>query len=100
MARRRTPRPNRRIFQLVKVQPEREAVIRLYDLLQSGRIDAQSLLKTAQSMDKPLVIAPLHIQPLEVPPIDAEDDSGFGHGQSFGPGRSNSGARTNKEKTP
>jgi hypothetical protein len=101
MARRRTPRPNRRIFQLVKVQPEREAVIRLYDLLQSGKIDPQSLVEPAQSLDKPIVIAPLSIKPLKVPPIDMKSDSGLGQGQSFGPGHSEEpGAGTHKEITP
>lgn len=101
MARRRMPRPNQRFFQLVKVRPEREAVIRLYDLLQSGRIDPQSLLRPAQSEDKPLVIAPLQIQPLEVPPIDVKSEPGVTHGQSFGPGPSDgSGTGTQKEITP
>jgi hypothetical protein len=101
LAHRRPPRLNRQHFALVKVQPEREAVIRLYDLLQSGKIDPQSLLKPEQSVDKPIVIPPLHIQPLEIPPIDMKSDSGPGQGQSFGSGRSNeSRVGANKEKTP
>jgi hypothetical protein len=101
IARRRTSQPDKRFFALVKVQPERKAVIQLYDLLQSGKIDPQSLLKPEQGVNKPIVIPPLRIKPLEIPPIDMETDSGSGHEPSFGSGHLNeSGAGANKEKTP
>jgi type IV secretory pathway VirB10-like protein len=93
MARRRRPRPNQRIFELVRVQPEREAVNRLYDLLQSGKVDPRSLLKPAQSVEKPIVIAPLRIKPLSIPPLETRGDSSDLQGQR-------SEARMNKETKP
>ena len=90
---------DRGIFEAVKVTPEKEAVIRLYQLLQTGQIDPRSLLTPTRSDSKTTTIAPLSIKPLSIRPIDMGSDLSAAPGQSSGiPSEPEAGA--NKEITP
>jgi len=95
---RRVPTEDRRIFEAVKVTPEKEAIGRLYELLQSGQIDPRSLLNPARTETGSMTIAPLHIKPLAIPPI-GDDDSNAAPRQSPGTS-SDSETDANKEITP
>jgi anti-sigma factor RsiW len=66
---------DRGIFEAVKVTPEKEAVIRLYDLLQSGQIDPRLLLTPVRNDSQTTTIAPLVIKPLSIRPIEMDSDS-------------------------
>ena len=59
--------------QVIVPAGQREAVLRLVDALQSGRVDAASLVKPAQSLEPDeLKIAPLEIKPI----VPDENDAG------------------------
>lgn len=62
---------DRRIFEVAKIPPERDAVIQLYHLLQSGKISPRLFLTSGPKENGEISIAPLHIKPLEIPPLKA-----------------------------
>jgi Putative zinc-finger len=72
---------------------EKAAVLQLYRLLQSGKVDTRSLLRPTQAVDKRMSIAPLNIKMLSIAPLETSNDSG-GQQQK----RSEEG--TKKETTP
>jgi hypothetical protein len=84
---------DRRFFAEVKVRPEKEAVARLYQLLQSGEINPQSLVTPEPAETAPMTIAPLRIKPLSISPLEVGGDSRDQQGRGSEPG-------TNKETKP
>ncbi|MDE3137056.1 MAG: zf-HC2 domain-containing protein [Acidobacteriota bacterium] len=92
-AARRESAADARFFAAVKVRPEKEAVARLYELLQSREIDPRSLLTPARAEGEPMTIAPLRIKPISIPPLEVGRDSRDQQGRGTEAG-------TNKETKP
>lgn len=82
-----------RFFATVKVRPEKEAVARLYELLQSREIDPRSLLAPARDEGEAMAIVPLRIKPISIPPLEVGRDSRDQQGRETEAGR-------NKETKP
>jgi hypothetical protein len=82
-----------RFFAEVKVRPEKEAVTKLYELLQSREIDPRSLLTPARDEGEAMTIAPLRIKPLSIPPLEVGGNSRDQQGRGTEAG-------TNKETKP
>jgi hypothetical protein len=91
--RRRQTEADRAFFATVKVRPEKEAVAKLYSLLQSRQIDPRSLLTPARDEGEAMTIAPLHIKPISIPPLEVGRDSRDQQGRETEAGR-------NKETKP
>jgi predicted anti-sigma-YlaC factor YlaD len=92
-AARRESAADERFFATVKVRPEKEAVARLYELLQSRQIDPRSLLTPARDEGEAMTIAPLRIKPISIPPLEVGGNSRDQQGRGTEAG-------TNKETKP
>ncbi|HEV2388169.1 MAG TPA: hypothetical protein VGS20_13035 [Candidatus Acidoferrales bacterium] len=83
LVRRRALRPETRILEPARAPAERDAVVRLYRLLESRQVDARSLQPAAAAEDADIAVAPLRMRPLAIPPLEIDSPSNAPEARAF-----------------